>query len=33
MKKEEYRGIVEYLRSRGFTDQTIAAYNLGAGTE
>ena len=33
IQKEEYKGIVEYLRSRGFTDETIGAYNLGVGSE
>jgi hypothetical protein len=33
MWSKEYADVLEYVRSRGFKDETIRAFNLGAGTD
>ena len=30
---KDYKDVLDYIKSRGFKEQTIKAYNLGAGTE
>jgi len=31
MKKEEFKDVKEYLRSRGLNDEVINKYNIGCG--
>lgn len=33
IEKEEYKDVMDYLRTRGFKDEVIKQYNLGAGHE
>lgn len=33
LKLPEYKEVVDYLKSRGFTDESIQKYKIGAGTQ